>query len=351
MKTISLATHRAFGLCAAAALLAGCGGSQAPIGLPEAMQQKVPITVRPDNVARPDAAGRPEATGSWMSPQAKNENLFYVSNLGNNSVSVYATGGHKMVGLLTDAHGPYGLCSDNDGNVWIVEWGPSKIVEYAHAGTKPIRTLSDPQGDAYDCSVDPTTGNLAVTNWSGEYEYYKGNVAIYAHAAGQPKLYSGPRIWFYYACAYDDDGNLFANGWEWYLRGFVNVAELHRGAKSFVQVGLYPNNQSEVAGGLQWDGQYLAMAVWGTVYRYAISGGRGIEKGSTELSSGPLGFFWIPRLSMSKSSPPPTAIVASGDGAPDKVRHWKYPEGGPPTLTLTDGLDGPYGVTFSKAKN
>jgi hypothetical protein len=49
--------------CVAAAMLAGCGGSQPPISAPGAMQQSTPITTHAD---------RP---GSWMLPEAKDGDL------------------------------------------------------------------------------------------------------------------------------------------------------------------------------------------------------------------------------------------------------------------------------------
>jgi len=61
-----------------------------------------------------------------------------------------------------------GLCVDAQGNVFVPTWqGESGtrgyVYEFAHGGSTPIATLSDP-GGAFGCSVDLTTGNLAVTN-------------------------------------------------------------------------------------------------------------------------------------------------------------------------------------------
>src|SRR5580700_2647739 len=54
--------------CVAAAMLAGCGGSQPPIGAPGAALQSSAIGTQVDH------------GGSWMAPEAKSEDLLYVGN-------------------------------------------------------------------------------------------------------------------------------------------------------------------------------------------------------------------------------------------------------------------------------
>ncbi|MGB8966508.1 MAG: hypothetical protein WCB99_12780 [Candidatus Cybelea sp.] len=331
MKILSGAARDALGICAAATLLAGCGGgSQAQIGLPEVTQRNAPLVIR-----------HPAEQGSWMSPRAQHEDLLYVSNLSNDSITVYGLLGHKMLGKL-EVDDPYGVCSDNSGNVWVIS--AYNISEYAHAGTKPIKTLHDPNGDPYDCAVDPTTGNLAVTNWSGAKKYYQGNVAIYAHASGEAKLYTGSGVWYFYGCTYDDQGNLFTDGWDWYLGGNLGLAELHKGGRAFKELSMIPSITPSFVGSIQWDGKYLAISNWGTVYQYGVSGSYAKVKGYTLLSYHPIGLFWIPR-----STPQAKTIIASQViGGHSMLHHWNYPAGGDPTFTVTDGLDGPYSVTLSK---
>ena len=53
--------------CVAAAMLTGCGGSQPPIGAPGAMPQTSAIATHADR-------GK-----SWMLPEAKSQDLLYVS--------------------------------------------------------------------------------------------------------------------------------------------------------------------------------------------------------------------------------------------------------------------------------
>lgn len=101
-----------------------------------------------------------------------------------------------------------GLCSDTNGNIFIPRY--EGVDEYAHGGKHPIATLDDPNYDAVDCSVDPATGNLAVTNESRQTN--PGNVVVYEYASGSPTAYTDPQIYYYLSCGYDNRGNLFVVG-------------------------------------------------------------------------------------------------------------------------------------------
>ena len=57
----------AFGVGSAVVMLAGCGGSQPPIGAPAAMPQSLVLATRADR------------SGSWMLPEAKKRTLLYLS--------------------------------------------------------------------------------------------------------------------------------------------------------------------------------------------------------------------------------------------------------------------------------
>ena len=233
-----------------------------------------------------------------MLPQAKNADLVYVTNTTNSTVSVYALGTHKLEGLLMGVNQPYGLCSDAQGNVWVVSWGNNKIIKYAHAGTQPLETLTvhDPNADLYDCAVDPTTGNLAVTNW-GPHNWYHGDVLIYSQGQGSPKAYVGAAVWFYYGCSYDNKGNLFVDGWDAYLNGYVGLGVLPKGGKSFQTINLVPSMQPPMLGTVRWDGKYVAIGDWEWIDEYAVKGSYAYIHGTTRLTDRwPVGTFWITAL-------------------------------------------------------
>jgi hypothetical protein len=281
-----------------------------------------------------------------MLPAAKHEDLVYVTNDINNTVTVYSWLGHRLVGMLTGINQPYGACSDQSGNVWIVGWGKNQLFEYAHGGTTPlaILTVHDPQANLNDCSVDPTTGNLAVTNWGNNWD--KGYVLIYAHATGTPKVYTGPGLWFYYGCAYDDKGNLFSDGWQAYVQDIFSLSELRKGGDTFTRLELFPTISPPLIGGIRWDGKYVAVGNLGDLYQYQVTGNHAAIVGFTPLTTHwPVGFFWIETFANGKQ----VIIAPDAAGNPDAVQFWKYPEGGTPSATIDEDLYEPLGVTFSVA--
>jgi hypothetical protein len=108
---------------------------------------------------------------SWMLPEARNDDLLYVSD-GGGGVNAYSYPSFDLIGQLTIpyARGAEGLCVDKQGDVFVPAWtgnGSSVtayVYEFAHGGTEPIAILDDPGALNTSCSVDLTTGNLAVTN-------------------------------------------------------------------------------------------------------------------------------------------------------------------------------------------
>jgi hypothetical protein len=133
-------------ICAAVALLAGCGGGS-QLGL-SPIQHSAPQRLAPGR--SPTAA-------------EKNSDLAYISNFYNNTVSAFTYPGLKYVYSISGVSDPSEMCSAKTGNWWVVASGSDEVLEYAHGGAKPLKTLSEDVGEAAGCTVDPTTGNLAVT--------------------------------------------------------------------------------------------------------------------------------------------------------------------------------------------
>jgi hypothetical protein len=182
-----------------AAMLAGCSGIAAgPISATSAMPQTAAI-------ATPADRGK-----SWMLPEAKKQPLIYITATGSPLVSVFTFAG-RLVGQL-NIGSPQGECADKAGDVWIANTGASEMVEYAHGGKKPISTLEDPGQQPAGCSVNNTTGDLAVTNICNAQSCGNGNLVIYPHASGSAKSYFDERIDHYYSCAYNGDGDLLVAG-------------------------------------------------------------------------------------------------------------------------------------------
>jgi hypothetical protein len=222
-----------------AALLAGCGGSQPPIGAPGAVPQASAIATHADR-------GK-----SWMLPEAKRKDLLYLAEFGPN-VFVYSYPEGKHVGTLTGfGAAPY-ECADKSGDVFIASFQGSNegIYEYAHGGAQPINFL--PLSGAFACSVDPTTGNLAVIREDG------GGVYVYADAQGTPIVYTDSDFYFTSGVAYDSSGNLFINGEYQPSKGGFALVELPRGSSTFEQINFSGySGGSSVFEPIFWDGKYL----------------------------------------------------------------------------------------------
>jgi hypothetical protein len=261
-------------------------------------------------------ASAPERGGSWMEPQAKAENLLYIS-LVPGGVYVFSYPDGKRVGKLTGSEEPNGECVDEAGDVFITDTERSNIVEYAHGVTKPIATLDDP-GNPWDCSIDLTTGNLAVANVSDVHSHDgQGEIEIYEHASGTPKKYSDRDLYAALHCSYDGDGNLFITGQNWSL-GSIYL-ELRKSSRTFKQIHL---KRIRNDGGVKWDGAYIAVSA-GKREIYRTVGARIV--GTTLLKGRDfVGPFWIQHS---------TVIVADGGGV-QFAGFWNYPAGGKSTKTI-----------------
>lgn len=321
-------SRHAIASCAVAALLAGCGGSQPPIGAPGATPQTFAA-----------AAGANSGT-SWMLAEAQNDDLLYVSDGGNN-VYVFSYPLGALVGTLTGFNGADGECVDAAGNFFVTN-ALGTIIKYRHGGKKAVATLNDYGSFPLSCSVDPTTGNLAVTNYPGIYSQH-GNVAIYRDARGAATHYVDSGVALYYACTYDARGNLYLDGSS--ASGFAFL-EMPRGGHSFKNIHL--SQHFQYPGAVLWDGKYVAVGTSnaGIIYRFGISGSSGRLVGKSVLSgvrNTSQALFWIQG---------DRVIVPFGASkqAKSNVGFWKYPAGGRYVKRIQDfGGQQLFGVTVSLA--
>jgi hypothetical protein len=316
-KQMRVSGFNRYALCSyvAAAMLAGCGGSQPPIGAPGAMTQTSAIATHADR-------GK-----SWMLPEAKSEDLLYVSDSRAVSVYVFSYPGRKTVGTLNGLVGrPDEVCSDEAGNVFVTEY-QTAIQEYAHGGTTPIATLEAP-GEPEECSVDPTTGNLAVGIYT--YETYKSTgVAIYSDAQGSPTLYTDSKLAEMIACSYDDDGNLFVAGRS--NEGEFALAELPAGSFAFVDITLKEKIDGSVRD-IQWTGSNLAIGDYINgkqylIYRVAISGTTAKIVGDTQPNLEERQYFSGDTAFFIRDNRVAINVEALGRGLKSRVLLWPYPRG------------------------
>ncbi len=307
---------------AAIALLAGCSASQEQLTT-QGMGQ---------SVVRGGLSGR-----SWMSPSAQSSNLLYAGYYENQTVGVFSYPAGVQVGSISGFPGsPDGLCTDAHGNVWVTIEG-GWIYEYAHGGTSPIAKLADGKLNAWACSVDPTTGNLAVASVaapSGDY----GNVAIYKHATGSPKTYKDPEFGGYFGCGYDPSGNLYVIGFSSNSSYADVFAELPEGGHRMETITLSHTPQGE--GDVQWDGQYVAVSSPNEqmIIRFRINGKLGKEAGYTSFNDFSDVFqFSFPNLGARHGKMAGRVIGASEEFG--EMMYWDYPQGGNPTQSF-GGDDG-----------
>ena len=307
--------------CGVVVLLAGCGapssgGAPSGIGIQS-------------NAHR--ASGK-----SWMKPDAKGAALVYIDSSGLDEIHVYTYPGGQSAGTLTGFDNPLGLCSDAQGNVWVTNApsnGNSYLLEYAHGGTKPIAKLDDSGFLPLACSVDATTGNLAVGNSLDD-------LAIWTKDRGKPRHYlTSCCVFAPETVTYDSAGDaIFADfttrdGW---------LPNAHSKVK---KMALHPHLRAH--GAFFWDGTYLSVFASSQkprqeeLVRYTFSNGTASEVGTVPLQgvSGAASDsqFWIQGSKM--------VLVAYGSG---NAYIFDYPKGGRPTKTIAD-LYEPFGVTVSVA--
>jgi hypothetical protein len=287
----------------AVALFAGCRGLEPPIG-------ELGATTQTSTIATHAERGK-----SWMLPgtSSGSDLLYLAAHTGGLYVLTYPQG--ELVGEVSLPYAPSsgGICSDANGDIFVPDG--SEIVEYAHGGTQPIATLKDGIGFpsyANGCAVDPTTGNLAVTNDGGPYQ---GNVAIYTDAQGDPTYYSDSSLYEPLFCGYDNRGNLFVDAG----RPF---AELPSGAQTFTDIKL-PHDV--IGGEVQWDGKHITVESYraNAIYRIKTAGSTGRVIGTTHLQD--QGGKAFPQSWIQGS----TLIAPIGlSRADDRVGFWNYPRGG-----------------------
>jgi len=273
----------------------------------------------------------------------KNQSLLYVSD-GPSYVYMVALPSGRLVGKLTGLNAPSGVCADQSGNVFVSNSGQAQIRAYAHGAKSAFRVLNDSPYAPVGCSVDPTTGNLAVcNNQSGQTE---ATIAVYRKAKGRAHFYK--RFANFWYCAYDGDGNLFADGVNHNSNDPIFLLELPKGHSKLQRVTLTPNITGNVSPPLFWDGKHLAIASpsSGAIDEYQISGSTAKRVGVVKLddTNEVTGPFWISAEGAKQTLYAPIIVnsVAS-------VGVYSYPSGGKRLANLYDAPL-PYAVTISAAK-
>ena len=266
---------------------------------------------------------QPAAGAPYSREATKSGELLYAASTASDNVLVFSYPQGTLVQTLTGFKDPPSfICSDQSGNVFVptinVSGPPTNIYEFAHGGTQPIETLIDPgPGVGQSCSVDRTTGNLAVANY--------GNVAIYQRAQGTPTIYEASDV-AALDCVYDASGNLFIDG----NSSQNKIAELPAGAHSFSDISL---SQPLLTGPLQWSNKRLlieepSITTKGPyeIFPVRVSGSEGavgtpvVLRGKNKHRGNQFEEFVISGNTM---------VMPGGPGDASK-NFWHYPKGGKP---------------------
>jgi hypothetical protein len=228
---------------------------------------------------------------------------------------------------------PQSLCADGAGDVFVmapITIQSAYIYEFGPGATNPTRVLSDP-GMATGCSVDPTTGNVAVANVDANFRgHAQGDIAIFPASSGYPTLYVTKGSSEFLNCAYDGKGNLLVDGLN--HLGEQMLAFLPRGSKKLAERSF--NKFLSFPGPIQWDGRYFAIgygATKGELYQVQVSGTTAtvvrtikLRAGRAEASNDE---FAIHRNSI-------VSLAGPKDHSAAWIAFWKYPVGGQPTRLL-----------------
>lgn len=279
-----------------AALCTGCGASQPPLSTPGAA--KIQIVV-----AKVDR-GKKRPSG---------QELLYAAVSGGYRIYIfsYPEGEFALSLQLKDAITGT-LCTDSAGDVFV----PAGNVVFEYSFTTEVNTLTEGNDyQAYGCSVDPLTGNLAVANVL--LAKRQGVVAIFSRAQGQPKYYRDPTTGTFWECGYDDKGNLFIDG-----RGATRLQELVRGGTALQNIKVPIKSFGQV----QWDGQYITVATNNAqaIYRLKVTGSTAKIVSTTHLmgsTSDRLAQPWIEGNTVIRP-------FSHHSKYGSKVGLWKYPSGG-----------------------
>jgi hypothetical protein len=260
----------------------------------------------------------------------------YASSEHSSDVYVYTFPGGKLVGDLAIYAWGYS-CVDDNGDVFFP--GQTGISEYRHGGSQAVNFLALP--NAFGCSVDHVSGNLAVTTDADA-------VYIYADAQGSPAEFIDSDMDYFTDVAYDGSGNLFLNG---AYRGGPNaLLEMPSRSSNFEDINVSGLSIS-MNEPLLWDGKYLAVGSLGKPHhsrhqhtvanRLEISGGSATIVQRVALAQearATFPQFWIHN-----------GIVAEASDINDapNIEYFAYPGGRLRKQFKVNGINNVFGLAIS----
>jgi hypothetical protein len=211
-------------------MLAGCGGSQPPIGASD------------EAVTHPSIHAFDGS--SWISRDANpNHPWLYVASNSNNKIDIYDVQKLRLkrIGQVTDEiDQPAGISVDGKGTLYVSE-EVGRVEIYAAGSTSPRLTLSQGLTYANDAVTD-ADGNVYVANSGGSI----ADVVVYPAGQTTPSetitsgLFSRP-----YGEVFDPSGDLYVADWN------TGVCMIAAGSQQVVSLGLKGGGQPA---GIAFDG-------------------------------------------------------------------------------------------------
>ena len=345
MKSSQLASG-GLSVMAAVALLAGCGGG---------LQSSSSFGVQSRQGWASDGRGlgpmghhhlatytsvrapkiKPDHRQSWVSPDVKRApRLLFISDDSSQDVYIFTMPAMQLKGTLTGFNGPQGMCSDRQGNIWVVNTGTAQGLKYSRTGNL-LGSVSDPFGTPAGCAINPTNGDLALSETRGSNG--AGGIEIYRNGSGSPTRYRNPAQYEYFFPAYDTDGNLYVDGFS-YPTFTVIISELPSGKRKMHTID-YSGGTIRFPGGVNWDrvkGQLVVNdqecngLYASCVYQLTVSGFSAMIVGSTPLNN-----FNGTACDVDQGTIAPFGQYFAGPCitfaySVSSVDRWAYPSGGTP---------------------
>jgi hypothetical protein len=348
MKTSDLSRCGSI-FCVAAIMLSGCSGSHSGIS-PSLMtpsqtssahangtrsnaqgQYSTLVTygalhgMMPRVLARrgtPHFSAPPKSVMMKMHPNAAGGPFFYLTDAGSNTLYIYKyTFGYVTAfyaAITAGMNEPQGACAGKSqapgtvgkSIVWVTNTLSSQIYGFTRGPgglpkTSPTYIVNvlhpNPGYFPVGCSLDPVTGNLAVTNIE-DVNGGNGNVAIFAPSdqavmnGGPSANVNAPNIFRYYFLGYDRSGNLWVDGLDSTLTTF-EFAKCPPGCGVAKVATL--NKHISSPGQIQWDAETKWLEVndqgsgdGSVVDEFAMRGARGTLK-CTSLLKGDVVQSWL----------------------------------------------------------
>jgi len=256
--SISRSAAYAMSVLAAAALVAGCNGASST-GMTPASGTGTSMASHAGSGFTPLAHRAQDAfigvqpgkihnghTKTWISPDiARSPRLFFQSDYGNSVVDVYAMPSMTLKATLSGFSGPQGLCADSAGNVYVDNTNTLQVLKYSRTGSL-LATYNDSYGYPVGCSVDPATGNLAVSNIFGLSG--AGQILVFTSPSASPTVLSNPSQYYYYFVGYGPGSSIWTSGKNSYGTYMVSGC----GSSSCSTIPL-SGGTIYFPGGVQWD--------------------------------------------------------------------------------------------------